>query len=132
MSSQIKIIKEKEIKAAVVSLRSDGIIQILVKSNLMISRENAQEMVEIVGIVGSGKKYPILIIAGEYTLPESEARTYIASAEANKYTLVNAFVINSVAQKLVGNVYLKIDQPVTPTKIFTDKDEALKWLYNFL
>lgn len=120
-----------ELKKCSVSLRHDNIVEINIKPDLMITKENAEEMVQAMGIIGNGKKHPVLIVAGDYTLPESDARPYIASYEANKYTLANAFVINSMAQKLVGNVYLKIDRPVTPTKIFTDKTEAIKWLSKF-
>lgn len=122
----------KQSKSATIFLREDGIIQINIKNDIIISKNDVMEIVDCIEEVSQQKKYPVLILAGDYTLPESEARPYIASAEANRYTICNAFVINGVAQKLMANVFMKIDRPATPTKFFNTENEALNWLKTFL
>jgi hypothetical protein len=37
-----------------------------------------------------------------------------------------------MAQKILANFYIKINQPERPTKFFNDKNEAVKWLKPFL
>ncbi len=120
-----------ELKSSTISLRSDGIIQFLIKPNTMVTKQDAEEIVASAGIVGYWQKHPVLIIAGEYTLAEEETRIYAASEEANRFTIANAFVLHSLAQRLMGNIYLKINNPVTPTKMFTDEKSAIKWLSQF-
>ena len=79
-----------------------------------------------------GKKYPLLIITGEYTLPTAEARAYIATPESDPYASAEAYVVTSLSQKLVGNVYLSFNKPARPTHIFTSEEKAVEWLKQFL
>ena len=39
-----------------------------------------------------------------------------------------AFVINSLANRIILSMYLKIDKPSNPTKVFKDIESAKKWL----
>lgn len=39
-----------------------------------------------------------------------------------------AIVIHSLAQKLIANFYMKVVKPYTPTRFFTAKEDAEKWL----
>ena len=43
-----------------------------------------------------------------------------------------AFVIKSLAQKLLGNAYLKINKPVVPTALFDNEEKAIEWLQKFI
>ena len=132
MENEIIILKNIGLNAADVRLRNDGIIQFLLKPNLTVNLNDAKEIVVAAGEVGEGKKYPILISAGEYTLVDSEVRAYAASEVANKYTIAGAIVIKNLAQKLLGNAYIKFNRPVTPTQLFNSETEAVKWLKTFI
>jgi hypothetical protein len=78
-----------------------------------------------------GKKFPLLIVTGEYTLPTPEARAYIATPESDPYASAEAYVVKSLSQKLVGNVYLSFNKPARPTRIFNSEEKALEWLQQF-
>ncbi len=39
-----------------------------------------------------------------------------------------AIIYNSYAIKLIANFYLLLTSPDLPTKIFSDKEKAIKWL----
>ncbi|MFL5763413.1 MAG: hypothetical protein ACJ77K_05670 [Bacteroidia bacterium] len=121
-----------KLDAAEVNLRSDGIVMMRVNNNANISVKDAREMVEAAGKVGNYKKYPILIIAGKYALADKEAREFAAGAEGNRYTIAGAFVLRGLAQKLLGNAYLKVNKPVTPTAMFDNEEKAIQWLKTFL
>lgn len=124
--------KNIELKKATVFLRPDGIVQINTKNVDELSLADFQEIVETIGIVGDGKKCPVLSVANGYINVDKNAREYSASEEGNRFTLADAFVLNSFALKLVGNFYLKIDKPISPTKIFTNTNYAVEWLKTFL
>ena len=115
-----------------VSLREDGIVLIDVKANQDIDVKDVKDVVGALEQIGNGKKYPLLIVSGEYTLPTPEARAYIATAESDPFASAEAYVVTSLSQKLVGNVYLSFNKPARPTHIFTSEEKAVEWLKQFL
>jgi hypothetical protein len=79
-----------------------------------------------------GFKTPSLVLAHESASVESEVFKKISNNISNPYSKADAFVIKSLAQKILGNFYLKISKPERPTKFFNNKDEAISWLKNYL
>ena len=88
-------------------------------------------IVEAMGKISKGKKYPVLIDAGEFASVDKEVRIFSASEESNLYTIADAIAYYSFAQKLIADFYIKNNQPVVPTKAFPTKEEAIKWLETF-
>ncbi|MBN8695772.1 MAG: hypothetical protein J0L87_04515 [Bacteroidetes bacterium] len=114
-----------------VSLRKDGIIFVSVKANIEIDVKEVKQVVNALETIFEGKKFPLLIVTGEYTLPTPEARAYIATPESDPYASAEAYVVKSLSQKLVGNVYLSFNKPARPTLIFNSEEKALEWLQQF-
>jgi hypothetical protein len=131
MSDSIEIISSRDIGASVLSLRSDGIMHISMKQNVTLNLKDAEDMVRTFGEMGDGKKFLLLFIASPDTSVNTEARYYASSPEANRFTIASAFVVKSIAQKLLGNAYVTFNKPITPTRIFTNEEEAQDWLYTF-
>jgi len=57
-----------------------------------------------------------------------EARTAAAGKEFNEYTIADAFVLKSFSHRVLGNLYLKLDKPPHPTRLFSDFEKALDWI----
>jgi hypothetical protein len=131
-TKQVRVISEKEFDNISVAIREDGIAVLNIKVNTEIEVSHVKRIVETLGEIGGGKKYPLLIVSEEFTLPTSEARSYIAKAEADPYASAEAYIIKSFSQKLVGNVYLSLNKPGRPTRLFTDEEKAVEWLKTFL
>ncbi|MDQ3048088.1 MAG: hypothetical protein M3R27_11105 [Bacteroidota bacterium] len=131
MEPEIRILSSTDLPASTVSLRNDGILQIYMKPGITIKLEDAKAVVKVFEDLGKGKKYPLLFIAGSFTLASTDARNYASGHDANIYTIASAFVVNNIAQKLMGNAYISFNKPPTPTKIFTSETEAVKWLKTF-
>ena len=121
-----------ELKKASMFLREDGIIQVDTKEVDEYTIEDAKEALATISEIGSGKKFPILMIAAGYLNIDKETRMFLAKEEANRFTLADAYVINSLALKLIGNFYLKFDNPASPSKIFTKTEDAVVWLKTFI
>lgn len=132
MAESILILQKKELTSSEVMLRSDGIVHFYIKPNTTLSGEDAKEMVAATGIIGGGKKFPILITSGKFGMADVDAREYAASPDGNKYTIAGAIVVKSLAQKILGNAYIKINKPTTPTALFDDDQKAIDWLKTFL
>ncbi|MBL7889359.1 MAG: hypothetical protein JNL24_07405 [Bacteroidia bacterium] len=114
-----------------VSVRKDGVIFVSVKANIEIDIKEVKQVVNALETIFEGKKFPLLIVTGEYTLPTPEARAYIATPESDPYASAEAYVVKSLSQKLVGNVYLSFNKPARPTRIFNSEEKALEWLQQF-
>lgn len=132
MKETITILNKIELDSATISLRNDGIILYSIKDNISISEKDSKEMVEAAGKLGELKKFPILIMGEKHTLADKEAREFGASAEGTKFAIAVAFVIKSLAQKILGNAYLKINKPVVPTALFDKEEKAIEWLKSFI
>ena len=80
--------------------------------------------------LGRGKRFYNIINVGEFTLPSKEAREISSSTEGSIYKKADAFVIHSLPQKIAGNLMLKINTPVVPTKFFSKIEDAERWINN--
>lgn len=115
-----------------ISIQEEGIIRYEIDNVDEITRENLDEYFEVVKNLGGGKAFCNLVIMEKFVQVGEDARKYAASEENNTYTIADAFVINSFALKIVGNFYIRYDKPVRPTRLFTNEEDALKWLRTFL
>lgn len=79
-----------------------------------------------------GKKLPVLVICNEHATTNVELLNTLAKNENNPYSKADAFVIKSLAQKLLANFYFKFKSPERPTHFFNDVNEAKKWLMQFV
>lgn len=131
MNTEIKLSKSISLQTMIVSLRSDGIIQIQVQAGSYSTVPMIKEAHEAVAKVSEGKRLPLLIIAEKDSTLDTDAMAYMAKDDANPYSNAEAILIYSISQKLLGNFYLRFNKPKKPTKIFTKMEEALSWLEHF-
>jgi hypothetical protein len=126
------ILHHLDLKSSEVNFRSDGIVNFHIKPNQTLTAEDTKEMIKFVGEIGNGEKFLILITTGKYALADYDAREFGASETANQYTIAAAIVVNSLAQKLLGNAYIKVNKPIAPNALFTDEKKAIDWLKTFI
>lgn len=79
-----------------------------------------------------GLMLPVLVLCKEYTNTNYELMSYISKNKNNPYSKADAFVIYSLAQKILGNFYLRINKPERHTQFFNSKEDALKWLKQYM
>jgi len=78
-----------------------------------------------------GKPYRMLMDISNLKYITREGREYLASEIGIKNIIAGAYVATSQNEKLLWNMFLNINRPATPSQIFEDKKEALKWLELF-
>jgi hypothetical protein len=59
---------------------------------------------------------------------DSKTRAY-AAAQYRPHVAGTAIVIDSKISSYFANIYLKFSQPKVPTRLFSDEQEAVKWLH---
>jgi len=95
---------------------------------------SAEELVEAVFATCRGKKYAVLTDArGTSGTVTPKAREYIRNApKMVQVRLAVAFVVDSVANRVIANLYIKINRPPNPTKVFNNEADAIVWLQQYV
>jgi hypothetical protein len=109
----------------------EGILCAEFSKGLEMTLEIAKSCVEARIFFSKGKSYPLLVDMTEVKSMTWEARKYMASMGS---TLVKAgaLLTRSLLSRTVGNVFLKIDRPPVPVRLFTSKQNARSWLLQFV
>jgi hypothetical protein len=58
-----------------------------------------------------------------------EVFTYMSDNPFVEYQHNNAILIDSLAQRILGNFYLNVFNPKVNTRLFTDKKAAVDWIF---
>jgi len=40
-------------------------------------------------------------------------------------------IVKNTFQETIGNIFIFLNRPAVPARLFTDKKEAIKWLENY-
>jgi len=132
MLDECVLIKDKiETKSFFVRKRSDDIIVFIPKDIEEINVEDIREANNASAKLSVEKPSLNLILLKKFLNIAPEARAYAASEESNRYTIADAFVVQSQALKIVANFYLKFNKPARPTKIFHKEEDAIDWLNTY-
>lgn len=91
----------------------------------------AKKSVAVRMAVMDDKKYPFLIRVRSLKGSTKEARDYLASAEGCQGFAAAAFCVDSAVKNVIVSLYLYLNKPVVPTKMFNDERKALEWLQAF-
>lgn len=79
--------------------------------------------------IGNGERIGMLSTFKNYVPPKDEVMKYIASERPAKLMFASAIIVQSVAMKLVMNLYMRFfNKQTLQRKIFTDKVNAIAWL----
>lgn len=95
---------------------------------------NAEEMVEALFATCRGKKHAVLTDSrGTVGTVTPKAREYIRNApKMIQVRLAVAFVVDSTANRMIANLYIKFNRPSNPTKVFNNEADAVVWLQQFV
>ena len=77
------------------------------------------------------EKTRVLIDITKVTEIAKEARDYFANERTSSIQRATALLINSPVSRIIGNFFMGLNKPISPTKLFTDPQEAIKWLQTF-
>lgn len=111
--------------------RSNGIVEAHCSDNFTYEIEHIKENLENLKRLSSNGKLLMLNCLEPYTLLSSEARLFIAKGSQIDFIQAEAYVLQSLAQKLIATFFIRVDKPKVPTNFFVKKEEAEKWLLKF-
>jgi len=113
-------------------LRSDGILQINYPDYATFTVDESIESVNAIGEITKGVPHVILKVPGKYTTVDKGCRDHVSKGDGARFSIAEAFIITSLAHKMIANFYIKFEKPQKPTSFFQDIPSAEKWLRTFM
>jgi hypothetical protein len=105
----------------------DGILFGFYKKDCIIGLEAAKEIVALRKTMTRGVAYPSVAYINFIKVVTKEARKYFAEETTGQLVKL-ALITDSGFSKILGNIFLTLDNPVMPTRLFTNKEEAILWV----
>jgi hypothetical protein len=109
--------------------QKSNILFFRVKQDIDVDLHVITEMLRYAEEVMGPKRHLCVVDFGTSVNSDEEGRKrYANSLYIQNYRIADAFLVNSLALKLVANFFIKITQPKVKTRMFTDEKLAIKWL----
>lgn len=115
-----------------INVHENCFVELKVKNNAVFDTKDISESKQFITSVLGDKKAYILFEAEGTFYTSKEARELGASPEHSTHHGAIAFCSDKLAYKILGKLYIKINRPKVPTKYFTKRSEAVKWLESFI
>jgi len=109
----------------------NGILFCDVDTNMRLDLEGAKAIVSKRLNVCNGKSYPTLFDYGMAKYANKEVRDFFTNQGACDLPAA-AFYVDNFATRIFLDCYLAVYKPPMPTKIFSNKEQAVEWLKQFV
>ena len=125
----------KEIQSTIINDKvkmiqgDDQIYSYIAIKNASIDIDTLKKMTETGDSWNGTKLCANLIDLRDVLFIDSKTREY-AAAQYREHVAGQAILIESKISSYFANLFLKFSRPKVPTKLFTDEEEAFKWLNN--
>lgn len=129
MTQEPQIVREIDLKEVRISLKSDGVVYVLLKANTVLDIELQMRMLEAYNVVTEKKLTPFIFEAEDGINVTKEARDNAIILEEISPCKAMAVIVDNLAYAIIGNFYLKFNKPKRPYKVFKNRKDALDWLY---
>ena len=109
----------------------DGILCSVAKKGAPLTKDGLMNVYAVTKEIVKGKKICTLTQMTGISSGNKEIRDY-ALMEMTTFTKAMALIANSAFSTIIGNVFMSFSKPPFPMKIFTNEEEAKKWLKQYL
>lgn len=108
-----------------VYMRPDGILVCVYRGAHHL--EDALRLNAVVRKLTGGVRYPILADLRELAFASMEARQF-HKEEGEKLALGSAILVASTVTRMIGSIFIAVNRPSIPTRLFENEAEAVQWL----
>ena len=118
-----------ETNIADVWIDTERIIHIRFKASEQHGIAEARGIVQAHNQLANGTPCPVLAdIQAVKVGADRAARKYYVSEESARYKTGMAMVVSSPMQRMLGNIFFKLNRPPYPTRLFNRQQDAIQWL----
>ena len=122
-----------ETRTARVHRTPSGIIVTRIKAELTQTVQDAAENVSASARACTGRIAPILVDLREAAPLDAETRHYYTGQRlVESFLALGVLVAIGAFGRMMGNAYIRVANPVIPTRLFTAEEEAIRWLESHL
>lgn len=122
------LMKQFDNDTFLMTIHDDLLIEFKVKKNMTLQEKDVWESRDLSVNYMPNKKFSVLMEAEENFDVSGDGRRAGASQEYSKHVAALALCSNKLHETIIGNLFLKINKPIVPTKFFDDRNKALQWL----
>jgi hypothetical protein len=97
-------------------------------ADVEVNVEDTNENLAFILKISEMKPYAVLVDARVPVTITKEAMENAARPEFHTNLIAQAILVNSLANRIVGNFIIKFHKPGSPTKLFSNYDAAMDWL----
>jgi hypothetical protein len=108
----------------------DGILHFIYHAEVVVDLLAAEKVVADRLKCQEDKYYPVFCDTRGVKDTDKSARDYLAK-EGSILTSAVAFLVNPPISQAIIDFYVRTSKPITPTQIFTEKYDALKFLKTY-
>ncbi len=119
-------------RTGTVCITSDGIIRQNVIPGTDFTLQDAQETITSMRKLSEERVYPMLVDLTGLKSITYEARHYFGGEITGHEARAVALLFSSVITQVIGNFFLRFNNPKVPIKLFSSETQALTWLREFL
>jgi hypothetical protein len=100
-----------------------------VKQDIEVDVKEILDMISYAKEVMGDKRHYCVVDFGANVMSTNEARSVYAESDyIQKNRIADAFLVKSLALRIVANFFIKVTKPKVKTRLFTDESLALNWL----
>lgn len=118
---------KKDFEKKSIEVLDEGIVRVVLKREQEIGIEDAQDLHEFLQEIGL-LVFKTLIVLEDDAVILPSAKEWMSDPERISRSKADAFVLDSLAKRLIINFYIKHNKPKVPTMTFSSEQKALDWL----
>jgi hypothetical protein len=108
-----------------------GIVHLVFEPETFLSLSLIKQVVQHRISLFHDKDYPLFIDFRNVLSMETAARKFLKSDEASLHASAAAIQVGSPVSRFLVNLFITVDKPGKPIRMFTDKTRAIAWLKKF-
>ena len=109
----------------------NGVLFLVYKPRLVLTIEVAKKIVEDRLKVSNGISRPMFLDARNFLSTNRETMRYYKTREVVQCVTAGAGLLGTQLGWLAGSIFLALEKPLIPSKLFTDEKKALEWLEKY-
>jgi hypothetical protein len=114
-------------------INEDGITYVATNSSVRHELlDDAKENVTTISRINGGKPTPVLVDIRSGQSIDREIRDYYSSKNGLLVIKALALLVESPITQIMANIFINMNQPSVPTRLFTSEAAAVTWLKAFL
>ena len=122
------VVKTVKTRTAKIFLDENEILNFVMEEGVHLDYEDAIDNALVIRNLTNGEPTLKLVDSrGDWTI-DKKAQTFLRSNEVKEKTIARAIIKNSIVNSALINFFTKLSKPKVPTKIFTNYEEAYRWL----